>query len=61
MLAPLLLGEHFTDTPLGGVPLAPSLALLVGGAAMLARSQLLLALMEGERGEQRQRLGIQPL
>jgi hypothetical protein len=49
VLAPLLLGEHFSDTPLGGVPLTLSLALLVGGAAMLARSQLLLALMDGER------------
>jgi hypothetical protein len=49
VLAPILLGEHFSDTPLGGVPLSLSLALLVGGAAMLARSQLLLALMAGER------------
>jgi hypothetical protein len=49
VLAPLLLGEHFSDTPLGGVPLSLSLAILVGGAAMLARSQVLLALMTGER------------
>jgi len=49
VLAPLLLGEHFSDTPYGGVPLSLSLALLVAGAAMLARSQLLLALMAGER------------
>ena len=49
VLAPILLGEHFSDTPLGGIPLSLSLALLVGGAAMLARSQLLLALMAGER------------
>jgi drug/metabolite transporter (DMT)-like permease len=49
ILAPLLLGEHFSDTPYGGVPLSLSLALLVAGAAMLARSQLLLALMAGER------------
>jgi hypothetical protein len=48
-LAPLLFGERFADTPLHGVPLAASLALLIGGAAMLARSPLLLALMEGER------------
>ena len=47
-LAPLLFGERFSDTPLGGVPLALSLALLVAGAALLARSPLLLALMEGE-------------
>jgi hypothetical protein len=45
VLAPLLLGEGFAATPLGGVPLAASLALLVAGAALLARSPLLLALM----------------
>jgi hypothetical protein len=49
VLAPLLLGERFTATPLGGVPLGASLALLVGGATLLARSPLLLALMEGSR------------
>ena len=49
VLAPLLLGESFTHTPLGGIPLGASLALLVAGAAMLARSPLLLALMEGQR------------
>jgi hypothetical protein len=49
VLAPLLLGERFSGTPLGGVPLVASLALLVAGAALLARSPLLLALMEGER------------
>ncbi len=49
VVAPLLLGEHFGDTPLGGVPLCASLALLVVGAALLARSPLLLALMEGQR------------
>jgi drug/metabolite transporter (DMT)-like permease len=49
VLAPILLGESFAATPLGGVPLAASLALLVAGAAMLVRSPLLLALMEGER------------
>jgi hypothetical protein len=49
VLAPLLLGERFGDTPLGGVPLIASLFVLVAGAAALARSPLLLALMEGER------------
>jgi drug/metabolite transporter (DMT)-like permease len=49
VLAPLLLGESFAATPLGGVPLCASLALLIAGAALLARSPLLLALMEGER------------
>jgi drug/metabolite transporter (DMT)-like permease len=48
VLAPLLLGESFSATPLGGVPLALSLALLIAGAAALARSPLLLALMAGE-------------
>ena len=47
-LAPALFGERFSDTPLGGVPLALSLALLVTGAAVLVRSPLLLALMGGE-------------
>jgi hypothetical protein len=45
VLAPLLLGESFAATPLGGVPLAASLAVLIAGAAALARSPLLLALM----------------
>jgi drug/metabolite transporter (DMT)-like permease len=47
-VAPLLFGEHLSDTPLGGVPLLASLALLVAGAALLARSPLLVAVMEGE-------------
>jgi hypothetical protein len=47
-LAPVLFGERFSDTPLGGVPLAFSLLLLVVGAAVLVRSPLLLALMGGE-------------
>ncbi len=47
ILAPLLL-ESFKETPLEGVPLAVSLAVLVAGAATLARSPLLLALMGGE-------------
>jgi drug/metabolite transporter (DMT)-like permease len=49
VLAPLLLGESFAATPLGGVPLGASLALCVAGAALLTRSPLLLALMAGER------------
>lgn len=48
-LAPILFGERFSDTPLYGVPLVISLGVLVVGAALLARSPLLLALMEGER------------
>ncbi len=47
--APLLLGESFAGTPLGGVPLALAIALLVVGAALLARSPLLLGLTAAER------------
>jgi hypothetical protein len=46
MLAPLLLGEDFSSTPLGGIPLSISLAVLVAGAAALARSPLLTNLFE---------------
>ena len=49
VLAPLLLGEQFGGTPLGGVPLALSLLLLIVGAALLARSPLLLALMTADQ------------
>jgi hypothetical protein len=49
VLAPLLFGERFSATPLGGIPLAVSLVVLIAGAALLERSPLLLALMEGER------------
>jgi hypothetical protein len=48
-LAPILLGERFTETPLSGAPLAASLAVLLAGAVVLARSPLLLALMAGQR------------
>jgi hypothetical protein len=48
VLAPLLLNERFGATPWGGVPLVASLTLLVAGAALLVRSPLLLALMEGD-------------
>src|SRR6185312_11665583 len=48
VVAPLLFGESFADTPLSGVPLSVSLALLVTGAGLLARSQLLVALVSGE-------------
>jgi len=51
VLAPLLLGESFATTPWGGVPLVASLLLLAVGAASLARSPLLLALMVGERDD----------
>jgi hypothetical protein len=45
-VAPLMFGERFSDTPLGGVPLALSLALLVTGAAALVRSPLLTNLFD---------------
>jgi hypothetical protein len=61
VVAPLLFGESFADTPLGGVPLSASLALLVTGAALLARSPLLLALMSGERVSQASGAGASPL
>ncbi len=48
-LAPLVLGERFPATALEGAALTSSLALLVAGAAVLARSPLLLALMKGDR------------
>jgi hypothetical protein len=60
VLAPLLLGESFSATPLGGVPLGFSLALLVSGAALLARSPLLLALMAGQRMSQSSGSGLSP-
>jgi len=60
VLAPLLLGERFSATPLGGVPLALSLALLIGGAAMLVRSPLLLALTAGDRSSEPSGSGVSP-
>jgi hypothetical protein len=44
-----LFGEPFASTPLTGFVFAASLTLLLAGAAALARSPLLLALMEGDR------------
>jgi drug/metabolite transporter (DMT)-like permease len=60
VLAPLLLGERFSDTPLGGVPLIASLLVLVAGAAALARSPLLLALMEGDPVSQESGSALKP-
>jgi hypothetical protein len=51
-LAPVLLDERFTQTPLSGLPLALSLAVLIVGAAVLARSPLLVALLGGERAQE---------
>ena len=52
VLAMLLLGEPLSATPLNGLPFVASMALLLAGATVLARSPLLLALMEGERVSQ---------
>lgn len=60
VLAPLLLGESFAETPFGGVPLALSLALLLAGAVMLVRSPLLLALMAGDRASEPSGSGRSP-
>jgi len=51
VLAMLLLGESLSATPLGGLPFVAAMALLLAGATLLARSPLLLALMEGEVSE----------
>jgi len=48
-LAPMLFGEHFRATPFHGLTLLVSLLVLLLGAALLARSPLLLALVEGQR------------
>ena len=48
-----VLGERFTATPLHGFALGASLALLIAGAAALARSPLLIALMEGQSVSER--------
>jgi drug/metabolite transporter (DMT)-like permease len=48
MLAPVLFGEKFHTTPFHGIPLLISLVLLITNAALLARSSLLVTLMEGE-------------
>ena len=50
IVAPVLFGEYFDTTPLSGWPLVASLSLLVAGAAALARSPLLLAMMEPQAG-----------
>jgi drug/metabolite transporter (DMT)-like permease len=47
--APLLLGEKFTATPLDGFPLGVSLLVCIAGAAVLARSPVLLALTDADR------------
>jgi hypothetical protein len=50
-LAPVLVHERFSGTPLGGGALIASLAIVAGGAIVLARSPLLLALTAPERDQ----------
>ena len=61
VLAPTLLGEHFTDSPLGGLPLGASLLLLLVGAGAAGA----LAAAAGADGasacERLERLGREPL
>lgn len=57
LLAPVLFHESFASTPLSGVPLAASLLVVVAGAAVLARSPLLLALMHSEQTEETPGIG----
>ena len=60
VLAPLLFGERFSDTPLGGVPLALSLA-AAGRRRRGAGALAAAARADGRRADQpRQRLGPQP-
>ncbi len=49
IVAPVLFGEYFDETPLDGWPLVASLLVLVAGAGALARSPLLLAMMDPQR------------
>lgn len=50
VLAPLVGGEHWGDTPLGGGVLIASLAILTVSGAILARSQAIVGLGEHEGG-----------
>ena len=50
-LAPLLFGERFTDTPLGGFRWPARWCCSSRGAALLVRSPLLVALMERRAGQ----------
>ena len=46
LLAPLIFGESWGDTPLGGVALVASMAVAVGGAILLAGSRSVGAVIE---------------
>jgi drug/metabolite transporter (DMT)-like permease len=49
LLAPLVGGESWRATPLGGAVLAAALAIVVGGVAMLARSPLIAKVIAEQR------------
>jgi drug/metabolite transporter (DMT)-like permease len=50
LLAPVLVGESWTDSPGGGVPLLVSVAAVCAGAAVLGGSRRIGALEEGQSG-----------
>lgn len=49
LLAPLIFGESWGDTPLGGVALVASMAIAVGGTVLLAGSNAVGAVIENAR------------
>jgi hypothetical protein len=49
VLAPLIFGESWADTPLGGVLLVGSMAVAVGGTVLLAGSNAVGAVIENAR------------
>ncbi len=53
LLAPVLVGESWADSPAGGVPLALSIAVVCLGAATLGGSQRIAAVEEGGTGGDR--------
>jgi drug/metabolite transporter (DMT)-like permease len=51
LLAPLVGGESWGDTPLGGAVLAAALGILVGGIVLLAGSPVVAGVVAGQHGE----------
>jgi drug/metabolite transporter (DMT)-like permease len=49
LLAPLIFGESWGDTPLGGVALVASMTMAVAGAVLLAGSRSVAAILESAR------------
>lgn len=52
LLAPLLFGEHWSATPLGGLALAAAISLAVAGTVLLAGSRSVGAVIEAAHAEQ---------